>query len=264
MSRQTHQAIPAAVRHRALTGGIIGLLLAVSVRAELVSIQPEVIRPDGNGVARFSVHVDGVPPPGLRSYALSLRFSGDAVRLVDRIDTLNRPLEPDRITCAARLGGGAANETVVPGVLAILRSGQGGLMLDSAGGGSALATTNRFDAKVAVYNVGIAGRLPGTGRGAGDLVDILCHVGEGLAPDAVVKVTPGAYPGVAGTVFLDRPGAGPVIDRYQAGVIVSRDAADPGAEPRPDPGCSSRFRRWQDRSDRRGRPPRKRRPSRQE
>jgi hypothetical protein len=76
-------------------------LLATAFAGGLISIEPVIVTPDENGVARFSVAVSGVPAPGFRSYALSVRFDGAAVNLSDTINSIN-PRRPCSICLPRR------------------------------------------------------------------------------------------------------------------------------------------------------------------
>jgi hypothetical protein len=199
------------------------LVQTLAIAAGVVSIQPPLVRPDANGVARFTVQVTEVPEPGLRSYALDLEFEGYGIRLVNRIDSVNDPLPEDAVTCAARLGSTGASETIVPEVATLLSSGQGDMVLDAAGGGAVLAAGNRVEGTVAHYNFGVAGALANPQTGDGTLLDMRCYVGTRVPAKARVRVTPGLHAGAAGAVFLDRPGAAPVLHRFRGGQIIGRN-----------------------------------------
>lgn len=218
------------LRQSALLGLLWGGLLAPVFADGVITVEPALVGPDENGVVRFSIAVAGVPEPGFRSYALSVRFDGETINLVDNINTLTLPLPSDRISCAAKLRLDAASETVLPGVGVILESGQGAFVLDSLGEGVLLASDNSIvDANTAQYSVGVAGE---TGVvtpqiGDGNLIDFRCLVGEAVPAGTSVTITPGLYPGLEGAVFLDEPGSLPIIGTFNPGYIELAAINDP-------------------------------------
>jgi hypothetical protein len=218
------------LRKCALLGLLWSGLIAPVFADGVITVEPALVEPDENGVARFSIAVAGVPEPGFRSYALSVRFDGEAINLVDSINTLALPTPTDHISCAAMLRLDAVSETVLPGVGIILESGQGAFVLDSVGEGILLATDNRIvDANTAQYNVGVTG-VTGVVTpqiGDGNLIDYRCLVGEAVPAGTSVTITPDLYPGLEGAIFLDEPGSLPVISTFSAGYIQLAAINDP-------------------------------------
>ena len=205
-------------------------LLSAGVFAEGVSIVPAVVEPDANNVLRFSVDVEGVPDPGIRSFALSLAFESDVVQLLDtQVNTLSAtPPDPQKITCAAKLIDTGSAETILPAAnLILLDSGIGSFVRDTASAGGILVSDNYSpatdisdSATRVTYNAGAAGPIGSKQLGGGSLIEFRCLVGSQVPLGTVVNIQPDLYPGLDGAVLLDQAGSQPVINTFTPGSIV--------------------------------------------
>lgn len=192
-----------------------------ATEAQQIAMQPPSAAPSG-GIVRFSTAVDGVPEPGMRSYALRVRFLGAAVNLVaGELDTSALPA--DRLSCSAQPSTQGPLDEAGGGGGRRLQSGQGGYTLDSAGGNPVLAADNRVEGSAVVVNFGANPDAPRAGGGA--LVDWRCFAGSRLADGTVVYVLPEPWrhprggEALPGAILLDQADPTPVGDDFAYGVI---------------------------------------------
>jgi hypothetical protein len=179
-----------------------------------LSIQPQDAFADAEGVIRFSVHASGVPAPGLRSYALKVNFTGPDVQLV--VGAVDSTVVPtDAVTCSGELLTGPKSETIDPGNLAVLQSGQGQMTLDADLGEGVLCADNSVDSDGGSYVCGPAGTIAER-TGYGSIIDFVCYVGADVPGDALVDVELALYPGLDGAILLDGP-PDPIIDSFVSG-----------------------------------------------
>ena len=200
---------------------------------------PETVVPDANGIARFSVSVEGVDAPGLRSYAYELDFvDSGVVRLVEGSlataafggDISNFP---DKISCSTKLLVTAPQNfdfstPTVPNFS--LQSGQGQMMLDSSGSdGISCAVNKLIDGDTGQYSCGAAGTITGQ-TGDGVVTEYVCYVGPDVPDGSVVNLNLRKFVNAAGNeltgvVRLDEGGGDFVISDLTSARIVIGDLA---------------------------------------
>jgi hypothetical protein len=193
----------------------------------LIYVEPAVIGPNEKGIVRFTVSVDGVPAPGFGSYALSVVFDGPNLQLVNgQVNSLTTPA--DVVACSTRLLQGPAHVQDL-GVIILMDSGQGDLVLDSRGGGTILCSENGLaDGNTRTYNCGVAGPqgvvTPLTESGA--LIDFVCFAGPNVPGGTTITITPGLFPEETGAIFPFAQGTS-IIDTFAVGQIVISSTSVP-------------------------------------
>ncbi|MCP3870641.1 MAG: tandem-95 repeat protein, partial [Gammaproteobacteria bacterium] len=202
---------------------IVGFMLLLSTPVSAggrIVVDPPVMAPvEATGVVTFSIIAEGIPEPGLGTFALDIEFIGDRVELIDGGIVSHTDTE-DKVVCSARFADNNSliAEPVTGGVK--IQSNAGSMLRNSRANGSMLCVDNGpANGNRSSYLCGLYGDVEPQ-NGSGSLIDFVCVVGTEVPVGEALRIQPTLYSGLGeSSVVYPYGSAMGVIDSFDGGVL---------------------------------------------